>query len=141
LFSMHDNPSKDYYSTAFFDTRLNLPELDAWIDVKAGRFLAGDRGARVTVSKFYNGLTLFAWYGMTGTSMFDDPYNRGYRDKGVGVSIPLRFFKGSDSRTTYSMAISPWSRDVAQDITRHTTLFDYIGRNIEIFLDKDSSFF
>lgn len=141
FFSMHDNPSKDYYSTAFFDTRLNLPELDAWIDVKAGRFLAGDRGARVTVSKFYNGLTLFAWYGMTGTSMFDDPYNRGYRDKGVGVSIPLRFFKGSDSRTTYSMAISPWSRDVAQDITRHTTLFDYMGRNIKIFLDKDSSFF
>jgi len=135
--SLQQNNYNDFYNTAFFNTRLNIPEQEIAIDLKMGRFLAGDKGARITVSKFYNGLTLYAWYGITDTSVFNDGINNGYRDKGIGVSIPLRFFKGADSRTSYYFSISPWTRDVAQDIEHYNPLFDYIGRNVGIYIDKD----
>jgi hypothetical protein len=69
--------------------------------------------------------------------MFKDSFNRGYHDKGIMVTIPMRLFKGTDSKTAYSYALSPWTRDVAQDIEHFNSLFDYMGRNSKIFLDKD----
>ena len=129
----------DYYKTAFFNTRLNFQALEMYVDVKAGRFLAGDKGARVTVTKsFLNGVQLAAWYSFTDTSVFTDPYNNGYHDKGISLSIPLRLFLGRDSRTLYTYSISPWTRDVAQDIGHRTALFDFIGRNTNRFVHKDS---
>lgn len=131
----------DHYKTAFFNARLNIPELEAYVDLKAGRFLAGDKGARITVSKNFNGVVLSAWYSFTDTSIFNDPHNRHYHDKGIAVSIPLRLFIGRDSRVVYDFSISPWTRDVAQDIYHRTSLFDFIGRNAKIYLDKDKEMF
>jgi hypothetical protein len=128
----------DYYDTQFVNARLNVPELEMALDVKAGKFLAGDKGARVTVSKFLNGVVLSAWWSFTDTSGFTDPYNRGYSDKGIAVSIPLRMFLGRDSRTVYDYSISPWTRDVAQDVRHRTSLFNFIGRNTDLHLKKDS---
>ncbi len=125
------------YHTALLQGRLNVPEIDAAIDVKWGRFLAGDRGVRVAVSKFIRGVTLSAWYGATDTDVFTDPFNRGYHDKGISVEIPLRLFIGRDSKTTYRYSLSPWTRDVAQDIDRYLPLFDRIGRNAGVLLDRD----
>jgi len=140
-----DNPlklssqyTKTYY-TAFLNARLNIPEIETSIDVKAGRFLGGDSGARLTVSKFINGVILGGWYSWTDTSVFTDSTNRGYHDKGIMITFPFRLFKGSDSKTSFSYALSPWTRDVAQDINHHTVLFDFFGRNTEIYLDKDRS--
>ncbi len=129
--------AKDYYTTAFFNARLNFPKKDISVEVKTGQFLAGDRGARFTISKFINGVVVSAWYGMTNTSIFSDTANRGYNDKGISVSIPLRLFTGTDSRTKFYYSLSPWTRDVAQDIDHFTPLFDYMNRNTEIYLDKD----
>lgn len=125
------------YHTALLQGRLNVPEIDAAIDVKWGRFLAGDRGVRVAVSKFVRGVTLSAWYSATDTGVFTDPFNRGYHDKGISVEIPLRLFTGHDSKTAYRFSLSPWTRDVAQDIDRYLPLFDRIGRNTGVLLDKD----
>jgi hypothetical protein len=105
--------------------------------VKAGRFLAGDEGGRVTVSKSVNGVVLSAWYSVTDTSEFTDTFNRGYHDKGISVEIPIRLFLGRDSKTTYRLALSPWTRDVGQDVDHYRTLFDYIGRNAGPWLDKE----
>ncbi|MBP2676602.1 MAG: wbfB protein [Deltaproteobacteria bacterium] len=136
-----DNPfafaNDTWYWTTFLTTRLNVPEADCWFDVKGGRFLAGDWGARFTLSKFIRGVTLSAWYTVTDTSVFSDPYNSGYRDKGFSVSIPIRLFLGRDSRTTYQFSMSPWTRDVGQDVDHYRTLLDFIGRNTDILLDKD----
>jgi len=126
------------YKTAFFNSRLNVPEYEVAFDVKAGRFLGGDKGAKFTVSKFINGVTISAWYSVTDTSGFKDPENRGYHDKGIAVVIPIRLFKGTDSKTSYSYVLSPWTRDVAQDVNQFESLFDFIGRNIKVFFDKDS---
>jgi hypothetical protein len=127
----------DNFHTALLLGRLNVPEIDAAIDVKWGRFLAGDRGVRVAVSKFIRGVTLSAWYSDTDTDVFSDPLNRGYHDKGISVEIPIRLFTGRDSRTAYRYSLSPWTRDVAQDIDRYLPLFDRIGRNAGVLLDRD----
>jgi hypothetical protein len=139
-FKLKNDDWKEYYNTFYFNTRLNIPELETSIDVKTGQFLAGDQGARVTVSKFFKGVTIFAWYSFTNTSVFTDSINRGYSDKGIGVSIPMRLFEGTDTKTAYNYAVSPWTRDVAQDIGHFTTLFDFFGRNSKIYLDKDRSY-
>ena len=127
-----------WYHTAFLGARLNFPEADLWFDVKGGRFLAGDSGARFSVSKFIRGVTLSAWYSATDTSIFSDSFNRGYHDKGISVVIPIRLFLGRDSRTVYRFSLSPWTRDVAQDVYHYRTLPDFIGRNTDISLDKDT---
>ena len=48
-FQLKSDDWKKYYNTCFLNTRLNIPELETSIEVNAGQFLAGDRGARVTV--------------------------------------------------------------------------------------------
>jgi hypothetical protein len=53
------------------------------------------------------------------------------------VDIPIRLFTGHDSKTVYRYALSPWTRDVAQDVDHYRTLFDFIGRNTGVSLDKD----
>ena len=128
---------KEYYKTAFFNTRLNFPGPEIALDVKYGMFLAGDKGARFTISKFIKGVTLSAWYSMTDTSVFTDGVNNDYHDKGIMVLIPIRLFTGNDSRATYAQGFSPWTRDVAQDIEHFTSLFDVIGRNTDVYLKKD----
>ena len=129
----------DYYHTEFVNARLNIHELETSIDVKAGEFLAGDKGARITISKsFFNGVVLSAWYSITDTSCFSDSYNIGYHDKGIAISIPLRMFLGRDSRTAYDYSLSPWTRDVAQDIIHRTSLFDFIGRNTPSYINNDA---
>jgi hypothetical protein len=127
-----------WYRAAFLGGRLNIPEADLWLDVKGGRFLAGDYGARFSISKFVRGVTLTAWYSATDTSDFSDSFNRGYHDKGISVVVPIRLFLGRDSRTAYRFSLSPWTRDVGQDIDHYRTLPDFIGRNTDISLDKDT---
>ena len=128
---------KDFYTTAFINTRLNIPEIDIAVDVKAGRFLAGDNGARFSVSKFINGVVLKVWYTITDTSDFTDEFNKGYNDKGFSVSIPIRLFTGADSKTVFHYSLTPWTRDTGQDIDHFGTLFDFIGRDVKILIDKE----
>lgn len=135
---LKEDDVKELYTTAFLNTRVNIPEKGLTFDVKAGRFLAGDLGARFTVSKFIRTVTLSAWYGVTDTSIFNDDINRGYHDSGFTVSIPLRLFKGEDSKTSYWYSLSPWTRDVAQDISHYSNLFDFIGRNTGIGFREDA---
>ena len=141
---LHDSPFKfqednvkDIYTTLFINSRLNIPEIESAIDLKAGRFLAGDNGVRVTVSRFIKGVILQAWYSFSDTSMFNDDINPGYHDKGISISIPLRLLKGTDTRAVHKYSISAWTRDTAQDIEHFNNLFDFIGRNVTIYLDKD----
>ncbi len=128
---------RDLYTTAFLNTRLNIPEYNMALDVKTGWFLGRDFGSRVTISKNIAGVVLSAWYSFTNTDVFTDNANRGYHDKGVAIEFPIRLFEGTDSKTAYSYALSPWTRDVAQDLYRFTNLFDFIGRNLSLFFEKD----
>lgn len=135
-FRIKKDAEKEYYRTLFFNTRFNFPSNEIYVDLQNGYFLAGDKGTKITVSKVIRGVVLSAWYSYTKTDVFKDNVNRNYHDKGISVSIPLRIFKGADSKTAYSFSLSPWTRDVAQDIAHHNPLFDYIGKETKIILDN-----
>jgi hypothetical protein len=135
--ALKDYSVKDYYDVEFFNTQLNVPEMELSLNLKTGRFLGSDFGTRATLTKYVKGVSLSFWYTFTDTSVFRDRFNRGYHDTGVAVSIPLRLFEGTDSRTSYSFAVTPWTRDVGQDIDRYRNLFDYIGRDVKVFLQQD----
>ncbi|WP_025209011.1 YjbH domain-containing protein [Hippea sp. KM1] len=119
---------KKYYAPFFLKARINFPSKDLFFDIKAGRFLAGDYGCRFQISKDINGVILSAWYSITNTSVFHDSVNRGYHDYGISLSLPIRLFKGEDSKVVYDYSLSPWTRDVAQDIKHHKELFNYMRR-------------
>ncbi len=138
LFAFKTYNVKKYYDVEFFNARVNLPEKEMALDFKTGRFLGTDFGTRVTLIKYIRGVTLFAWYSFTDTAVFKDPSNRGYHDKGIGVAIPIRLFEGTDSTSSYNYALSPWTRDVAQDIDRFQNLFDLIGRDQKVFLQNET---
>jgi opacity protein-like surface antigen len=139
IFGFKENDFKSTYVTGFLNTRLNIPELETTVDLKTGQFLAGDRGTRLTLSKFFNGVILSAWYSQTNTDIFTDPWSRGYHDKGISFTIPMRLFRGTDSKTFYYFGLSPWTRDVAQDIDHFNGLFDFIGRDTQLHLKKDAA--
>jgi len=125
---------EDYY-TILAKARWYTPVEGLSVDLKAGRFLAGDPGVRIQLNKDFNGVVISVWYSFTDTSVFKDPFNRGYHDKGIMISIPLRIFSGKDSRRVAYYALSPWTRDVAQDVV-HRELFDFMREGSKFYLDK-----
>ncbi len=125
---------KTYY-TLLAKARWHTPVEGLSVDLKAGRFLAGDSGLRIQLNKDFKGVIISVWYSFTDTSVFDDPYNRNYHDKGIMVSIPLQMFLGRDSRDRALYALSPWTRDVAQD-TYHRDVFDLMDEGSKLMLDK-----
>lgn len=137
MLKLEDDAVKDIFTTAFFNARVNFPGNEISFDLKAGRFLAGDNGARFKVTKFVNGVKIWAWYTVTDTSVFSDDFNKGYNDKVLGVSIPLRLFSGADSKGTFRYSLASWTRDTGQDIEHYTELFDLIGRDRKVFFRKD----
>lgn len=133
------NNPRESYNTSFVNTRINLFEYGTSFEVNYGKFLAGDVGSRFTVSKNINGVTISLWYSFTDTSKFSDNINQGYHDKGIELKIPLRLFIGKDTKTVFPHRMSPWTRDVAQDINHFSSLFDEIEKNSKLSFEREKS--
>ncbi|MBW2046734.1 MAG: YjbH domain-containing protein [Deltaproteobacteria bacterium] len=100
------------------------PGLGTTLEVQYGRFLAGDVGWLLTLSREYDtGVIIGAWYSKTSTENLTE-YNRGYNDKGVFLSLPARIFLTHDSTERYYYALRPWTRDVAAKVYHWQSLFD-----------------
>lgn len=78
---------------------------------------------------------LTAWYTKTDTSVFDDSVNRGASDVGVKVTVPIRFFTGKESRSSYSQSVQAWTKDVGADVGEFTNILNYIDRKKEKSID------
>ncbi len=75
-----------------------------------GRYLAGDVGATVTLSReFKNGWELGGFFTLTDVSSED--FGEGSFDKGISFSIPINWFLGKPSKQTISTVIRPVQRD------------------------------
>ncbi|MGE4465968.1 YjbH domain-containing protein [Sphaerochaeta sp.] len=120
---------RDAYHTAFVKARVHFDRIKTYVDVDAGRFLAGDVGVKVKITKKINDVEISVWATKTDTSNFESKYNRGYVDKGIMFTIPLRVFIGKDTRTVYSQRFVPWTRDVGAQVDEFTRLFDFVDRN------------
>ncbi len=97
--------------------------------VRAGRFLAGDSGARIEMKRRYrSGFEVGMWYSQTNgndITMPGTPSNP-YHDKGVFMSIPLTSMLTRDTQSAPKIAISPWTRDVGQMVISPGDLYDLL---------------
>ncbi|WP_234988781.1 YjbH domain-containing protein [Tropicibacter naphthalenivorans] len=78
--------------------------------VDAGRYLAGDYGATVSLDReFANGWKVGAYATFTDTS-FDD-FGEGSFDKGIRFTIPIASLIGTPSRKENAVTLQPLTRD------------------------------
>jgi hypothetical protein len=118
-----------------------MPVFDVTLHAQYGRFLAGDRGWRFEASREYDtGAIVGFWYSNTDTGDLES-FNSGYHDKGVFLKVPVRMFTHAESRTRYTYAMSPWTRDVAVTVDHWQDLWG-LGADLmpSQFWDKWKSF-
>ncbi|MBW2087135.1 MAG: YjbH domain-containing protein [Deltaproteobacteria bacterium] len=106
-FALHGEHKKAYYT--YFLNLYGQPFGWTGIEVglKIGRFLGGDKGVRFDFCRTFKHFTIGAWYTVTNTSHFIDPNNRGYKDKGVFISL------------------SPWTRDPGRTVSQFRRLYPF----------------
>jgi hypothetical protein len=117
-------PGSTSHELAFLNLYYKVsPEYGVDIGLKLGRFLAGDWGGRLEVSRTFKHCTIGAWYTVTKTDIFEASYNQGYNDKGVYLTIPFSIFKDRDVPRKLNYAIRPWTRDPGQTVAQHRWLY------------------
>ncbi|GAA6209944.1 YjbH domain-containing protein [Cognatishimia sp. WU-CL00825] len=95
------------------------------VQVDAGRYLAGDVGATLSVDRvFKNGWSVGGFVSKTNVSAAQ--FGEGSFDKGIRFNIPLAWNLGKPSRNGSSMVIRPTQRDGAQRLSVPDRLYSDI---------------
>ncbi|MFT4256212.1 MAG: YjbH domain-containing protein [Pseudoxanthomonas sp.] len=104
--------------------------------ISAGRYLAGDWGATVNLSRqFGNGVSMGAW--ATKTDVSSAEFGEGSFDKGIYVSIPFDFMLPRSTRSRYNLVWNPLTRDGGARLSRSYSLYGLTGdRDAEFFFDN-----
>ena len=149
--SVDELRQRDYKGTGFFPYRVltalgaahyRVPGLSGvTATVRAGRFLAGDTGARLELSRtFKSGIEVGVWYTRTNGNDITSPGSPGhpYFDKGVFVNIPLGTMFTRDNGAMAGFALAPWNRDVGQMVASPGDLYKMAQRGwMDNVLDGD----
>ena len=107
------------HATLYWDTGLK----DLLVKLSAGRYLAGDTGATLDVSRvFSNGVKAGAW--ATKTNVSSAVFGEGSFDKGVYVSVPFDVMLPKSTAGSGSFVWNPLTRDGGARLSRSFTLFD-----------------
>ncbi len=112
-FNRHGEELKEHYVGLqyFLNLHYDFKPLDLLFEVKAGQFLAKDKGARIQVTRYFPSGAQFALW-LTLTNGGDKVNGRTYFDKGFTFHIPFDIFLKKSSRTFLTQAMSAWLRDV-----------------------------
>lgn len=115
-----------YLQTSFWDLHLTG---------SVGRYLAGDVGATVDVSRrFANGVTVGAW--ITRTDVSAAEFGEGSFDKGLYINVPFDAFFARSTTTTGTIRWNPMTRDGGARLGRAYHLYGMTGaRDIDWFND------
>jgi membrane-associated phospholipid phosphatase len=107
------------HATAYWNTGWN----DVLATVSVGRYLAGDSGATVRVSRMFgNGVTVGAF--ATKTNVSADQFGEGSFDKGIYMSIPFDALLTRSTRTIGTWQWRPLTRDGGAMLSRSVQLYD-----------------
>ncbi len=94
--------------------------------VHAGRYLAGDWGATLEVSrKFANGWEVGAFATKTNVSSTD--FGEGSFDKGLFFNIPFAWIIGTETKSSYRSVLRPIQRDGGQRVSVRGRLNDFVS--------------
>jgi len=121
--------------TGYFD----LGYKDVLVAISAGRYLAGDWGATLDVSReFRNGVRMGAY--ATKTNVSAEQFGEGSFDKGIYVSIPFDLMLPRSTRASASFVWDPLIRDGGAMLSRRYSLYSLTSdRDLDNFnsnLDK-----
>jgi len=130
----------NYVQQREFDGGFGLRDYDVWTghvsayydfgngfqgQLDVGRYLAGDEGATIALDReFDNGWRVGAFATFTDVSAED--FGEGSFDKGIRLEIPLSWFTGQPSRTTYEGVIRPLTRDGGARLEVDGRLYDRV---------------
>lgn len=120
-----------YLKQYFFNAYINVKPLSLLITPSVGRFLAGDFGIRVELTRYFkNGLKLFVWNSLTNAN--DLVHGKVYYDKGIALEIPLDFFLKKESKETWEYTTAAWLRDAGYKSQTGKKIFDTLNRNNDL---------
>lgn len=122
-FKLSDDITKTY-KTYYLNLYGQLwPSLGLDAGLKIGQFLAEDVGVRAELRRSFKYFTIGAWYTHTNTDHMVSPDNRGNREKGVYIRIPLSLFTDRDRRGSLAYAFSSFTRDPGQSVRQPSLLY------------------
>lgn len=108
--------------------------------VDVGRYLAGDVGATVTLTReFSNGWRVGGFVTLTDVSAED--FGEGSFDKGVSLTIPVGWFLGQPTRRAVSTTIRPIQRDGGARVGVPGRLYNQVRSGHRVALEENWSGF
>ncbi|MDO5529069.1 MAG: YjbH domain-containing protein [Paracoccus sp. (in: a-proteobacteria)] len=123
LFSFRDYETTTGHVSAYYDFGNGF-----WGQIDAGRYLAGDVGATVTVNReFENGWRVGAY--ATKTDMSREAFGEGSFDKGIIISAPMSWATGQPSRRTVGGTLRSLNRDGGVRLDVDGRLYETVRRN------------
>lgn len=118
--SFRDYQVNTGHATMYWDTGWN----DIQINLSAGRYLAGDTGSTLGISRsFSNGVTLGAW--ATKTMISEEQFGEGSFDKGIYIFIPFDVLLPISTGNNSVVVWTPLTRDGGAKLSRRFGLFDF----------------
>ena len=120
---------RDYeVNTGHLDFYYQLPFYNLSSQLSIGQYLAGDRGATVTLSRRFNsGAVLGVFF--TKTNVSAEQFGEGSFDKGAFVSIPMDMITFFSSRNTFGLAWRPLTRDGGQRLSQSSMLYPTVSQS------------
>ena len=109
------------------------PYLDILVKGSVGRYLAGDYGATLDLSRrFSSGVVVGAW--ATRTNVSSEEFGEGSFDKGIYFTVPFDAFFARSTKSQGTISWNPVTRDGGARLGRHYNLYDLTSdRDIEWF--------
>jgi Exopolysaccharide biosynthesis protein YbjH len=110
-----------YYASPWYD--LNFA-------VRAGQYLAGDRGLTFQVTRrFPTGVEIGAFF--TKTNVSAEQFGEGSFDKGIVIRIPLGWVLPIETQGQWGIDLRPVQRDGGQQLIGDATLYEETRRDSE----------
>lgn len=128
-FSLRDYSTWTGHATGYLRTGYH----DVLVKGSVGRYLAGDYGATLDLSRqFDNGVTVGAW--ATKTNVTAEQFGEGSFDKGIYFTFPFDAFFARSTNTLGTMVWNPLTRDGGARLGRYYQLYDLTqGANVGDF--------
>ncbi|GLQ33214.1 YjbH domain-containing protein [Litoribrevibacter albus] len=122
LFVFRDYTVATGHLTMYYD----MPISNTLAKVSAGRYLAGDIGTTIDLSrKFKTGVVMGGW--ATFTDVSSEEFGEGSFDKGIYIEFPLDLFFVESRKDSLRASWSPITRDGGQKLNLGNQLYDILS--------------